>query len=216
MSRRAHDPTSTMEMINHEKFLHRAASNLSSGPPLYTSSPSFKTPGFYFAITVYPALVTAFNLGTSPLFTWGSFGVWPINTVCECPSNAETFGADSVYHEGCVDNTSEWYTAHNFAPPNQTFVAEGWFSKTEWSRETLRKVQMTQTSGVQTVEATYSCPVWRPFWAEPVDYVGIIMMIFSLIFLFYVVACSFVTRTSIFHDRVEVEYAVGGSIEAGE
>jgi hypothetical protein len=56
-------------------------------------------------------------------------------------------------------------------------------------------------------------PLFHPFWAKPVDYVGIILLIGSFAFLLRLVASSFLVKTSVYRDRVEVEY-YGGEIQA--
>ncbi|GMH77236.1 hypothetical protein TrLO_g2180 [Triparma laevis f. longispina] len=203
-----------MEMI-HPKTVQRKASNLvTNEAPLFEHVPkSILTGEFFFALLLYPPVIFGANIGIELLFTWLAHNCWPISSVCECPENAADFSEDSIYYEDCIDTTSDWYTKYNAPPSNTTFTQSGWFYSESWSRENLRKVQMTQTSGEQTVAATYGCPVFRPFWAEPVDYVGVIMLVGTFFFLCWAVTSNFQTRTTLRGDRVEVEY-FGGSIES--
>lgn len=111
-----------------------------------------------------------------------------------------------------MDVDSDWFSTYNAVPANATFSAKGWFHSQDWTRESLREVQMTQTTGTRTISSVYECPSWRPFWLIPVDYVGIIFLVVSFLSMCAIVAVNFIQTTSIYADRIEVESVRRGAI----
>ena len=164
-------------------------------------------------ISVFAALVIfGLEMGFSVALAAVTFGVYPISKVCECPSNAFNFDETAVFYEGCVQNTTEQFKLFNAVPQNQTIKVDGWFYSTEFTRENLRSVKMEAT--VQLVDHEppdlYFCPVFRPFWWHPIDWVGVTFMIVGQTFITLKIAQSRIRKNTIFVDRVEVQYFFGG------
>lgn len=181
---------------------------------LYTySPPTVYTEDFYFAMLLYPPILFGLNVAFDVFCTFCAFGLFPMEQISECPVNAADFDTESVFYDDCVNTNSTWYKTYNMPFANTTFKTSGWFYWSSWSRETLKTDKGIETGGSPSVEAVYESPLFHPFWAKPVDYVGIILLIGSFAFLLRLVASSFLVKTSVYRDRVEVEY-YGGEIQA--
>ncbi len=176
---------------------------------------------FIICLLLYTALIFGAELGFSSLWKVVGQNIIPIGKVCDCPVNAETYGQGTVYYSGCVDSSSEEFKTLNAVSKNQSITVQGWFFETSFTRENLedKRAEAYGTVAVKRDESIeppylYNCPVFRPFWWAPVDWVGTIILIVSQLFMVLSVATSFIVKTEVYHDRVEVTYYGGNRLLA--
>eukprot|EP00943_MAST-04B_sp_MAST-4B-sp1_P006762 g6762.t1 len=182
--------------------------------PKYTDTDKLGA-SFLVCIIIYAALIFGGELGFGTVWKIVGQNVIPMSKVCECPVNAQKYGTNTIYYSGCVDNTTAEFQAFNGIPKNQSISVEGWFFSSSFTRETARKKKMEANGeigpGLGDMEPPYlyRCPVFRPWWWNPVDWVGVLILIVSQLLMLSSVATSFIIKTEVYVDRVEVTYYGG-------
>ena len=116
-------------------------------PPLYSDTRALGAP-FFVAIVLGTCAVLGLTLGWTALVTFIVQGVHPIAQICECPSNYPDFPG-AIFFDDCGDPESSWYQTYNAVPANATHEVSGWFSKTEWSRATLRSHDLNKAVTIE-------------------------------------------------------------------
>jgi hypothetical protein len=192
----------------------------SEGFPEYTDNSKLGF-SFVFILLFWTCIIFGCELGISTLFKIVAQEVQPFFKVCECPINAKDFGTDTVYFDGCVDNSTAEFQKFNSKPQNQSIQVDGWFGSSQFTRENLNEKKMMvygqTTFSVENVTNPpylYRCPTWRPLWWSPVDWVGVILFCLVQLSVMYSVATSFIIKTEIFPDRVQVTYFGGQKMAA--
>eukprot|EP01043_Picozoa_sp_COSAG02_P041934 COSAG02_NODE_3523_length_6615_cov_49.626918_2_plen_537_part_00 len=182
--------------------------------PLYTDLRSIGA-GFWIAQAGGVGLAFGFALGFTVVLTLVAHGVYPTSQICECPSYHETFGPEAVFYDGCNDVESTWYQTFNEPPANETHQVKGWFGSVDWTRDTLHEFEITKAVTIEpeTPPTVYECPVFRPFWQSPVDWVAIVILVVGYLGTAYSIATGTVRSTQVFADRVQVVWLFGSRTE---
>jgi hypothetical protein len=183
----------------------------SEAAPLYKDSRPIGAE-FWIALVLGAGATLGFTLGISALVTLVVQGISPATKISECPANYADFGPEALFYEGCSDVSSEWYATYNAPPANVTHEVSGWFGTVEWTRATLRALDLTRAVTVESEDAplVYPSPAFRPFWLQPIDAVQIVLLVVTLLGALRPIATSTVRATEVLSDRVVVTW-VGGS-----
>lgn len=182
--------------------------------PLYTDCQPIGV-GFWIAQVGGVGLAFGFALGFTVLVTLVVHGVYPPSQICECPSNHESFGPEAVFYDGCNDVESIWYQTYNEPPANETHQVKGWFGSVDWTRDTLHEFEIAKAVTVEpeSPPTVYKCPVFRPFWQSPVDWVSAVILVVGYLGTAYSIATGTVRSTQVFADRVRVVWFGGSRTE---
>ena len=155
---------------------------------------------------------TGFSIGVTACV----HGLQPIHQICECPQNAATFDETANFYASCVKNTSKDFQIFNAVPQNETIEVQGWFYSATFTRETLRGEQLETTLVLEDGKPApylYRCPLYRPFWWYPFDWLSLCFVLSFFLATISKVARSRIVKNEILADRVEVTY-FGGRREA--
>eukprot|EP00948_MAST-09A_sp_MAST-9A-sp1_P003022 g3022.t1 len=179
---------------------------LEKGSPKYTDHRKV-TVVVFFAAVLYAIIFVYFEMFFTAGIAWFGQGIFPTSQICECPSNAASQDKSSYFYADCVDDTSKWWMEHNNASlVNKTFTLQGFFQRVDFSRANLTTFSCENSEGGSSIPLIYQCPLVKPFYVQPLDFIETAFLALSVIAISISVVRSTIKSTTIFSDRVEVKY----------